>query len=278
MTDHVEVFGESVIHHGKNNDRAYLMKVNVNDCPELVDYAIRLSETNGYSKIFAKAPESSCHPFLQNGFTEEAKVPKLFNGEEDGCFYSQFIHPERRQEKKPEMVEKILETAISKFVEVAPLPVLGTELHWDIMQKSDVQTMSMLYKRVFETYPFPVDDPAYLANCMDEDVIYHGIWNEDELIALSSAEMDCVGENVEMTDFATRPDFRARGLATYLLDKMEEDVRSRGVRTSYTIARAYSFGMNITFAKHGYSFAGTLTNNTQISGQLESMNIWYKPL
>ena len=36
--------------------------------------------------------------------------------------------------------------------------------------------------------------------------------------------------------------------------------------------------MNITFAKHGYSFAGTLTNNTQISGQLESMNVWYKAL
>lgn len=113
---------------------------------------------------------------------------------------------------------------------------------------------------------------------MDENVIYHGIWKEDELVALSSAEIDAGGENVEMTDFATRPDFRSQGLATYLLDKMEEDVRSRGIRTAYTIARAYSYGMNITFAKHGYCFAGTLTNNTQIFGQLESMNVWYKPL
>jgi hypothetical protein len=36
--------------------------------------------------------------------------------------------------------------------------------------------------------------------------------------------------------------------------------------------------MNITFARAGYRYAGTLVNNTQICGQLESMNVWYKPL
>jgi len=278
MTDNIELFGESIIHHGKNNNRVYLMKINADDCPELVDYALELSAEKGYSKIFAKTPADSCHAFLQNGFTAEAKVPNLFNGEKDGYFYSQFMHPERRIEREPEMVKKIIQTASHKFVEVAPSPELDSELNWCIMEKNDVQTMAKLYRQVFETYPFPVDDPDYLAKSMDENVIYHGIWKENDLVALASAEIDSVGENVEMTDFATRPDFRSQGLATYLLDKMEEDVRSRGIRTTYTIARAYSFGMNITFAKHGYNFAGTLTNNTQIFGQLESMNVWYKPL
>ncbi len=278
MTDNIELFGTSVIHHGKNNDRAYLMKVNAKDCPELIDYATKLSTENDYSKIFAKSPESSCQTFLKNGFSEEAKIPNLFNGEEDGYFYSQFIQPDRQVEKEPELVEEVIKTANNKFVEVAPSPVLGSELNWCIMKKEDVQSMAKLYKRVFETYPFPVHNPDYLAKTMDENVIYHGIWKEDELVALSSAEIDASGENVEMTDFATRPDFRSQGLASYLLDKMETDVRNRGIRTTYTIARSYSFGMNITFAKHGYCFAGTLTNNTQISGQLESMNVWYKPL
>jgi putative beta-lysine N-acetyltransferase len=254
------------------------MKVSLNDCQKLIDYAIKLSETNGYTKIFAKVKKSCAPLFLKNDFIEEAKVPQLFNGEEDGYFYSRFTDPERRREKKSETVEKVLGAANNKFTEMAPTPVLGAELNWRIMQKSDVQTMAILYKQVFESYPFPVDDPAYLAKCMEEDVVYHGIWKDDELIALSSAEMNRVGKNVEMTDFATRPDFRSQGLATYLLDKMENDVRSRGIRTAYTIARAYSFGMNITFAKHGYRYAGTLTNNTQISGQLESMNVWYKHL
>ncbi|NIP49233.1 MAG: GNAT family N-acetyltransferase [Phycisphaerae bacterium] len=104
------------------------------------------------------------------------------------------------------------------------------------------------------------------------------MFNGDELVALSSAEVDFNGGNVEMTDFATLSDYRGQGLATFLLDRMEEDVRSGGIQTAYTIARAYSYGMNITFAKHGYQYAGTLVNNTQISGQLESMNVWHKHL
>ena len=36
--------------------------------------------------------------------------------------------------------------------------------------------------------------------------------------------------------------------------------------------------MNITFARQGYAFSGTLYNNTNISGNLESMNVWHKPL
>ncbi len=50
----------------------------------------------------------------------------------------------------------------------------------------------------------------------------------------------------------------------------------RGIATLYTIARAISPSMNITFAKCGYAFGGTLINNTQISGSIESMNLWHK--
>ena len=51
-----------------------------------------------------------------------------------------------------------------------------------------------------------------------------------------------------------------------------------GYLTGYTIARALSPGMNITFARAGYRFGGLLWNNTQICGRLEPMNIWYKSL
>ena len=55
-------------------------------------------------------------------------------------------------------------------------------------------------------------------------------------------------------------------------------MRQKNMRTAYTIARAISPGMNITFAKAGYKFSGTLINNTNISGGIESMNVWYKSL
>jgi hypothetical protein len=62
------------------------------------------------------------------------------------------------------------------------------------------------------------------------------------------------------------------------LHRMEQDMKQRGYLTSYTIARSRSVGMNITFAKLEYIYAGTLINNTNISGQIESMNVWYKHL
>ena len=43
-------------------------------------------------------------------------------------------------------------------------------------------------------------------------------------------------------------------------------------------SRLISGGMHITFARRGYRFGGTLVNNTDISGQIESMNVWYKTL
>lgn len=278
MSDQIEIFGASVVQHGKDNDRAYLMKVDRQDCPAVIDFASALAAEHGYSKIFAKAPAFARPAFLANGFEQEAKVPLLFNAAEDGYFFSKFLQPERRLEGQPEQVEQILAAAKSKFTATAAVPALGGDLQWRIMQPADVSAMARLYRQVFASYPFPIDEPDYLATTMAEDVIYHGIWQGDELVALSSAEIDFAAQNVEMTDFATRPDVRGQGLATFLLEQMEADVGSRGIRCAYTIARAYSFGMNITFAKHGYHYAGTLTNNTQISGQLESMNVWYKIL
>ena len=79
-----------------------------------------------------------------------------------------------------------------------------------------------------------------------------------------------------MTDFAVLEKYRGNNLACHLLGAMEEKLPELGVKTAFTIARAKSFGMNITFAKSGYTYSGTLVNNTDISGQIESMNVWYK--
>ncbi|VVB88342.1 Beta-lysine N6-acetyltransferase [uncultured archaeon] len=81
-----------------------------------------------------------------------------------------------------------------------------------------------------------------------------------------------------MTDFATLPEYQGNGFACYLLRKMEHEMRKRNIKTSYTIARAVSYGINIIFAKMGYRYGGTLLNNTNISGSVESMNVWYKSL
>jgi len=278
MIDKIDDYRQSVLQHGSGNDRVYLMKVDPQDCPGVISYALKLARANDYSKIFAKVPDSCRHFFEQEGFLAEASIPELFNGEEAGYFYSKFLKDERHREQKPDTVKNVLVAAENKQAEEPPGFEPDDDFSWRIMTRDDVEPMAELYRQVFASYPFPIDDPCYLAETMDQNLVYHGILNDNELVALSSAEIDFAGRNAEMTDFATRPDCRGQGLATYLLEKMERDVTESGIRTSYTIARAYSFGMNITFAKHGYRYAGTLVNNTQIFGQLESMNVWHKQL
>jgi putative beta-lysine N-acetyltransferase len=81
-----------------------------------------------------------------------------------------------------------------------------------------------------------------------------------------------------MTDFATLPEFRGNGFAELLLKYMENQMVSCQMLTAYTIARAISPAMNITFGKGGYAYGGRLVNNTNIMGNIESMNVWYKKL
>jgi putative beta-lysine N-acetyltransferase len=90
--------------------------------------------------------------------------------------------------------------------------------------------------------------------------------------------MDIENLNVEMTDFAVLPKYRGKSLSLFLLNQMDAHMREQGINTAYTIARANSFGMNSTFSKCGYSFAGRLVKNTQIGGEIEDMNVWYKQL
>jgi putative beta-lysine N-acetyltransferase len=276
MTDRMEHIGSSLIQHGEHSERIYLMKVAPADCPEIVDELDALACREGYSKIFAKVPVSVSQDFLDNGYRAEARVPQLYQGREEGVLLGKFLCSERLVERKPELVRDVLAKAAVQDDEGSQALPEGVELR--PLNESDVEVAATVYKEVFASYPFPIHDPRYLRDTMRCNVRYFGAWHKGRLAALASAEMDRGARHAEMTDFATLPSFRGKGLARILLTRMEHAVREDGIRTAFTIARAYSYGMNITFARTGYRFGGTLRNNTQICGQQESMNVWYKPL
>ena len=123
-----------------------------------------------------------------------------------------------------------------------------------------------------------MDNLRYIRETMETHIRYYCAVREGRIVAASSAETDEEAQNVEMTDFATHPSCRGRGLCATLLATMEGDVQNEGMRTAYTIARAAQFAINITFARAGYRFGGTLRNNTNICGSFESMNVWYRAL
>lgn len=279
MTDQIETIGHSLIQHGPHNDRIYLMNLARQDLPELLPLLDELGREEGYSKIFAKVPAPVCQPFLAEGYEQEAAIPAFYSGREDALFLGKYLCEERRTEERCDLVENVIATAMEKAAAHAGEQPFPAGITCRVAGRDDAGEMAELYREVFPTYPFPIHDPAYLEETMADNVVYFGAWQDQgELLALSSAEMDLAGRNVEMTDFATQPRVRGRGLATCLLAEMEAAMEERDMQMAYTIARAYSYGMNITFARKGYAFGGTLIRNTQISGDLESMNVWYKPL
>ncbi|MCF7797573.1 MAG: putative beta-lysine N-acetyltransferase [Lentisphaeria bacterium] len=275
MPDKLETIGRSQIQHGPENDRVYLMHLAPEDMPEILVKLNDLAGKNQYGKIFAKVPGEFSDTFVADGYTVEARVPDFFHGETEAVFLGKYFKPEREQEPKPELVDEVLAVAQSKSggETVEELPY-----KFRLATPQDAESIAAVYRKVFATYPFPIHDPAYIADTMASNFLYFTLWEGEELVAVASCEMYPEEKNVEMTDFATLPKYRGKGTAVYLLERMEQVMAQHELKMAYTIARAYSFGMNITFAKLGYVFGGTLTRNTNIAGSLESMNVWYKPL
>ncbi len=276
--DKIEHMDGALIQHGPLNDRVYLMKMGDTRPDELVDGLLRKAVDEGYSKVFAKIPESAAEPFKDAGFQKEARVPGFFNGREPASFMGYYLDSDRRQEENPEKLDAILALSRNQSAsgDLPPLPENKFVLRQ--CRTDEVKKMADIYRKIFPTYPFPIHEPDYLRDTMGSHVVYFGAVADGQLIALSSSEIDRKAKNTEMTDFATLPGWRGNRLGTHLLSLMEGAVKKKKIKTAYTIARAASPGMNITFARSGYQFGGRLINNTNISGQIESMNIWYKPL
>ena len=277
MPDKIEQFDYCVIQHGKYNDRVYLMKLIARDQAVAVITQIEeLARQYQYSKIFGKIPTVARETFLANGYREEAFIPKFFDGQEDVHFMAKYLLASRQDASDDGEIKKIIECALAKKNSGA-VGEIPPRFQLRIAEAEDVTAMAEVYRQVFPTYPFPIFDPDYLLDTMRSHIVYFCIREGEKIVALSSCEMG-YASNVEMTDFATLPPYRGNNLAVYLLTQMEQEMRSRGIHTAYTIARACSYGMNITFAKLGYHYSGTLINNTNISGKMESMNVWYKHL
>lgn len=274
--DKTEFIQNSLIQHGKNNDRVYIMKINTEDIVLLVNDINILANKNKYSKIFAKVHSEKTNHFFQDGYKTEAIIKGYFNGNSDAFLMTKYLSKKRAVLKNKIEIDSIIETAKRKAGDYTK----EKNISYEIIQCSKHHSfqMSELYKSIFKTYPFAINDPKYIEKTMNENVIYFAAVKNGEIIALSSCETDIQAQSAEMTDFATSPKYSGNGIALDLLKEMEKYMLANNFITAYTIARAVSAPMNITFARNGYKYSGTLINNTNISGSIESMNVWVKSL
>ncbi len=279
MHDRIVKLGKgSIIQHGKYNDRIYLMKLSPNDVPEITDTIQQIAVEYNYSKIFGKVPSRFAPYFISKGYLTEAIIPGFFKGKENAFFMSKFLNSDRLLDLESAEME-----ILSNILQQLPEKVITEKKNKSLfkihrLQKEDVPELTELYKKVFDSYPFPIHNPDYILETMKSDVQYYGIRIQNKLVAASSAETDRDDQNAELTDFATDNQYRGKRLSTILLKTMEKSMKKEGIRTVYTIARSKSPAMNKTFLRDGYQYGGTLIKNTNISGSIESMNVHYKAM
>jgi putative beta-lysine N-acetyltransferase len=280
MQDKIEKIGKgSTIQHGKFNDRIYLMKLDPNDFPDILDEIRQIAREHQYQKVFSKVPSWAAPKFFADGYIMEAYIPGFYQRREAAFFLSKYLDSDRLMGIEYDRLTEFGRLLNSRN-EKPNKAKKSTPAHHTYkirrLDKSHVEQITDIYREVFLSYPFPIHNPGYILSTMKDHVQYYGAERKGKLVALASAEVDPKGLNAEMTDFATLPGHRGHNLATKLLVEMEKDVEKQDIGTLYTIARLNSPAMNKTFLKQGYTYAGTLINNTNIAGDIESMNILYK--
>ena len=278
MPDVIETIGKSTIQHGPYNSRIYLMKLHKQDSHRIIPEMESLAHANNYEKILAKIPSGHEAYYKDHGYIREAVIPEYFNNGEHAVFMAKYFSSSRKQVNNQEQIQEVLSLALRRK-HARGTGNCESSFSTQICRLGDIDEMIRVFRAVFETYPFPIFDADFLSGAIQKrQAQYYCARKGRRIVAIAASEIDWSNQSVEMTDFATLPEFRGQGLAGCLLKDMEQSMAKEGMRTAFSIARAISPAMSLVFAAKGYSFGGTLDNNTNIAGHIQSMNIWHKRL
>jgi len=276
MSDETETIGNSLVRHGPGDELAYLMKLHPADAPEIIRNLEQLAFARGYSKVSAKVPAREARQFVAAGYHLEATIPCYFQQKDSACFMSKFLSEERKKERQPLLVREVLVAADAQ--QRAGMEPLPTGFALREAAKAEAGQMALFYRELFTTKKLALHDPDYFTREMQRNSIFLGVWKEQRLVALCGALVDHGAFSAEMAGLAVLPECKGDGLELHLLQQVEKRVLASGIGSAYALVRACSLGDNVTFARNGYRFGGTLTNNSNIHGRLESANVWYKGL
>ncbi|MCA9634861.1 MAG: putative beta-lysine N-acetyltransferase [Myxococcales bacterium] len=236
-----------------------------------------LADRNGFDKIIVMASHDDWQAFLRFGYVLEA-VLEYFHAGADAFVVSKFRSQERLS--SPALME---ETLLIEKITASPAPgsprsPLPAGHTIRLARPGDIPGLLELYSAIFESYPSPLKHASYLEQIFQRDSIFAVCVEEERVVAAASAELVPRARAAELTDCATWPEARGRGLMSHLLVRLEEELRSRDYVCAYTMARGRSYGMNSVFHVLGYEYTGRLINNCDIYGAYEDMNIWVKDL
>ncbi len=236
---------------------------------------IEMAKGESLGKIISNINIKAIKAFISSGFQIEGMIYGFFKGEDALCV-SYFLDGRRvlsaEKDKEDAIVQRCMKSKTS-----FELKNMGNIIIRDAL-KGDIPQMTELFKTVFETYPSPVFNEEYIKGNLNTSALYKVACIDGRVAAAASADMDKDNLNAEITDCATYPQYRGRGILSNLIYYLEQDLRERKFYCAYSLSRAINPGINMALYKHGYKCTGRMLNNCNICGSFEDMNIWSKRL
>jgi len=235
-----------------------------------------MRELATWGKVTAYARGGHRHQWEALGFRSEGNIRGFFRDGSDAAIWAAYPQPQRGHERDKHLHDACLAAAQNKGL--LAQTVLPPGYTSERVTPHHAAEVAALMSSVFSVYPTCLSERHIDQLIRSGSSFFRCIRNaEQQMVAVASAEMDLIRKNAEMTDCATRPDQRGRGLMAYILRQLEADLNSHyQIVDLYSLARAQEVGMNCVFKKLGYSYQGRLINNCRMPSGWESMHIWCK--
>lgn len=223
--------------------------------------------------VFARA--ALAEGLAAAGLAQQARAAGFYRGGEDCVVFGAALDAARAQLEHAEGVGKVQQIlSTPRDPAKASRPMVPTER----AQEDDAPAIAKLMAATFTHYPTPSGVPDYIATQLREGTPFRVVREADEVVACASADLVRDAQTAELTDCATRPDQRGRGLMQALLAGLCDDLRELGYPTAFTLARAHVPGVNLAFARLGFDYGGVLPSACRIGGGLEDITVWSRPL
>jgi len=175
--------------------------------------------------------------------------------------------------------ENAVAEPVARPTNAAPVkerPALPADWLCRVAEPDDAPELSALLSVVFAGYPIPAD-PGSIRYALASGAVHGRLVQAPNgaLAAYASAEFQPGAGSVEITDCATAPAWRGRGLMTHLVGRLQEDLADVFEHDcTHALAREDQPAMQRVFARLGWERRGRLVNHFRVGAQWVSAQVW----
>jgi beta-lysine N6-acetyltransferase len=204
----------------------------------------RILDPRSVSKITAYSRIGYAAGWRELGFRREGTIAGFFRDGSEAALWAFYPDPVRAHDPAEEEHRRIVALARGKCPREPHVPKGFREI---IVHETHAEDVAHVLQHVFSDYPSPISPEAVASSIRHCHSHFRMLVDEHgQPAAVASAELDLKRHSAEMTDCATLPEHRGKGLMAWLLFRLEQDLPDLfGITDLFTIARANEPGINL---------------------------------